>query len=189
MDSDSVVELRKFTKLVKSLEIQTLLNKLSHYKNSFIPVYISTADVFGHKFGPHSKELIKALKDIDSILKNFYHKCVKYHNGKCNISFLGDHGMEHVNTSINIKNIIDSISNDMSLKIGKDFYYFLDSTMVRVWWKLDNKEKLHIFHKKLLSNEVGTVASIIAKDIKIRKLVHHFQIRCAYHPPKKYNGS
>ena len=41
----------------------------------------------------------------------------------------------------------------MSLKIGKDFYYFLDSTMVRVWWKLDNKEKLHIFHKKLLSNE------------------------------------
>ena len=136
-----------------SSRIQTLLNKLSHYKNSFIPVYISTADVFGHKFGPHSKELIKALKDIDSILKNFYYKCVKHHNGKCNISFLGDHGMEHVNTSINIKNIIGSISNDMSLKLGKDFYYFLDSTMVRVWWKLDNKEKLHIFYKKLLSNE------------------------------------
>ena len=24
---------------------------------------------------------------------------------------------------------------------------------------------------------------------KIRKLVHNFQIRCAYYPPKKYNGS
>ena len=44
-------------------------------------------------------------------------------------------------------------------------------------------------NKGLLSDEVGTMASIISKDIKIRKLVHAFQIRCAYHPPKKYNGS
>ncbi len=43
--------------------------------------------------------------------------------------------------------------------------------------------------KKLLSNEVGTMASIISKDKKIRKLVHSFQIKKAYHPPKKYNGS
>ena len=44
-------------------------------------------------------------------------------------------------------------------------------------------------NKRLLSDEVGTMASIISKNIKIRKLVHAFQIRCAYHPPKKYNGS
>ena len=44
-------------------------------------------------------------------------------------------------------------------------------------------------NKKLLSNEVGVQASIIAKDKKIRKLVHDFQIKCAYYPPKKYNGS
>ena len=43
--------------------------------------------------------------------------------------------------------------------------------------------------KKLLSDEVGTMASIISKDKKIRKLVHAFQIKGAYHPPKKYNGS
>ena len=43
--------------------------------------------------------------------------------------------------------------------------------------------------KKLLSDEVGVCASIIAKDIKIRKLVHNFQVNCAYNPPKKYNGS
>ena len=43
--------------------------------------------------------------------------------------------------------------------------------------------------KKLLSDEVGVCASIIAKDIKIRKLVHSFQVNCAYNPPKKYNGS
>ena len=44
-------------------------------------------------------------------------------------------------------------------------------------------------NKNLLSDKVATVASIIAKDKKIRQLVHAFQIKCAYHPPKKYNGS
>ena len=44
-------------------------------------------------------------------------------------------------------------------------------------------------NKKFLSDEVGTMASIISKDKKIRKLVHAFQIKSAYHPPKKYNGS
>ena len=44
-------------------------------------------------------------------------------------------------------------------------------------------------NKKLLSDEVGSMASIISKDKKIRKLVHAFQIKSAYHPPKKYNGS
>jgi cytidylate kinase len=43
--------------------------------------------------------------------------------------------------------------------------------------------------KLLLSDEVGTVASIISKDKKIRKLVHAFQVKSAYFPPKKYNGS
>ena len=44
-------------------------------------------------------------------------------------------------------------------------------------------------NKKLLSDEVGTMAAIISKDKKIRHLVHAFQIKSAYHPPKKYNGS
>ena len=32
-------------------------------------------------------------------------------------------------------------------------------------------------------------ASIIAKDKKIRNIVHKFQQKCAYNPPKKYKGS
>jgi cytidylate kinase len=44
-------------------------------------------------------------------------------------------------------------------------------------------------NKILLSDEVGTMASIISKDSKIRKLVHAFQVKCAYDPPKNYNGS
>ena len=44
-------------------------------------------------------------------------------------------------------------------------------------------------NKSLLSDKVGTEASIISKDKKIRKLVHSFQINFAYNPPKKYKGS
>ena len=43
--------------------------------------------------------------------------------------------------------------------------------------------------KDLILDQVGTVASIISKDPKIRKMVHSFQVGFAYTPPKKYNGS
>ena len=44
-------------------------------------------------------------------------------------------------------------------------------------------------NKKLLSDEVGTEASIISKIKKNRELVHSFQSNIAYNPPKKYKGS
>ena len=44
-------------------------------------------------------------------------------------------------------------------------------------------------NKKLLTDKIGTEASLIAKDKNIRKLVHSFQIKCAYNPPKKFDGS
>jgi cytidylate kinase len=44
-------------------------------------------------------------------------------------------------------------------------------------------------NKMLLSDEIGTMASVISKNKNVRKLVHDFQIKSAYNPPKKYNGS
>ena len=55
--------------------------------------------------------------------------------------------------------------------------------------KIRNLNFKSLQKKKLLSDEVGTEASLIAKNKNIRKLVHAFQINCAYRPPKKYNGS
>jgi len=43
--------------------------------------------------------------------------------------------------------------------------------------------------KSLLSDKVGTEASVISKNKNIRKLVYSFQVNCAYNPPKNYNGS
>jgi len=52
------------------------------------------------------------------------------------------------------------------------------------------KLKINDLNKKeLVSDLVGTEASKIAKEENIRKLVHSFQINCAYNPPKKFKGS
>ncbi|MEC6987123.1 MAG: (d)CMP kinase [Pseudomonadota bacterium] len=55
--------------------------------------------------------------------------------------------------------------------------------------KIKNLDIKNLQNNKLLSDEVGNEASVIAKNKKIRKLVHSFQIDCAYRPPKKFNGS
>ena len=55
--------------------------------------------------------------------------------------------------------------------------------------KINNLKISSLHNKKLLSDKVAIIASIIAKDEKIRKWVHAFQVKCAYNPPKKYAGS
>ena len=55
--------------------------------------------------------------------------------------------------------------------------------------KIRNIKLSYLKKKSLLSNEVAISASEIAKDVKIRNIVHKFQQKCAYNPPRKYNGS
>ena len=55
--------------------------------------------------------------------------------------------------------------------------------------KISNLKIKDLNKKELLSDKVGTEASLIAKNKSIRKIVHKFQVRFAYNPPKKYSGS
>ncbi len=55
--------------------------------------------------------------------------------------------------------------------------------------KIKNLKTKDLENIALLSDEVGTEASIISKIINIRKLVYSFQINFAYNPPKKFKGS
>ena len=71
----------------------------------------------------------------------------------------------------------------LKIKYPKKFsLYFLKK-------KIKSLKIKDLENKKLISDKVGTEASIISKDIKIRKLVHSFQINFAYSPPKKFDGS
>ena len=55
--------------------------------------------------------------------------------------------------------------------------------------KISNLRLSYLKSKSLLSNEVALSASKIATDKKIRDIVHKFQQKCAYNPPKKFRGS
>ncbi len=72
---------------------------------------------------------------------------------------------------------------NLKLKFGNKFTYNL------VKHKIETLNLKKLTNKSLLSNEVALSASKIARDKKIRSIVHKFQQKCAYNPPKKYKGS
>ena len=83
------------------------------------------------------------------------------------------------------------------LDTGK-IYRFLAYYKIKLPKKFNNKFiKLKIkslkikdlTKKSLLSDKIGTEASIISKNKSIRKIVHSFQVNFAYNPPKMYRGS
>ena len=71
----------------------------------------------------------------------------------------------------------------LKLKNQKKFSYNL------VKYKINNMKLSYLKNKSLLSNEVSLLAAKIARDKKIRHIVHKFQQKYAYNPPKKYSGS
>ncbi len=71
----------------------------------------------------------------------------------------------------------------LKLKSPKKFNQKLIKTKIKSL-KLND-----LSNKALLSDKVGTEASIIAKKKGIRKLVHSFQLNIAYNPPTKFKGS
>ena len=71
----------------------------------------------------------------------------------------------------------------LKLKYPKKF------NLVYIKKKIKSLKIKDLENKKLLSDEVGTEASIISKIKKNRKLVHSFQLNIAYNPPSKYRGS
>ena len=59
----------------------------------------------------------------------------------------------------------------------------------RIKKKIKNIKIKDLNNKTLLSDKVATSAAMIARNKKIRKIVHKFQQKCAYCPPLRYAGS
>jgi len=55
--------------------------------------------------------------------------------------------------------------------------------------KIKNLKIKLLSNKNLLSDDVALSAAIVAKDKKIRDIVHKFQKKCAYKPPRQFYGS
>ena len=88
------------------------------------------------------------------------------------------YNLQHLDTG-RIYRLIGKIK----LENSKKFNYSL------IRKKIKNLNMNSLQNKKLLSDKVAVSASIVAKNKKIRSIVHQFQQRCAYSPPLKYSGS
>jgi len=71
----------------------------------------------------------------------------------------------------------------LKLNYKKKFSYSL------IKKKIDKIKMKELKNNNLLEDKVAISSSIIAKDKKIRNIVHKFQQKCAYSPPAKYSGS
>ena len=89
-----------------------------------------------------------------------------------------EYNLQHLDTG-RIYRIIGKLKLDNS----KKFNYSL------IRKKIKNLNMNSLQNKNLLSDKVAVSASIIAKDKKIRNIVHKFQQKCAYSPPLRFSGS
>ena len=68
-------------------------------------------------------------------------------------------------------------------------YYSKEYNIKYVKDKIKKLKISTLQNKQLISDKVGTEASIISKNKSIRKIVHKLQTDFAYNPPKKFKGS
>jgi predicted AlkP superfamily pyrophosphatase or phosphodiesterase len=131
------------------LRLQELEDNISKDYQLYL-VYQSVMDSLGHNYGPDSDEVKEGLQSLDKRLNKLYNDLISK-NRDMKFIFLGDHGMTSVHTQIDIEHEINIISNENNLKLGKDYIYFLDSTIFRIWYLNDATKVL--FDHKLKSNK------------------------------------
>ncbi len=103
----------------------------------FIFLHTGILDGVGHKYGPDSEEVSFALRRLDDILKRIS-SFLKNKYGEFNFVIFGDHGMVEVKDTVDVEMEL----KELDLKVGKDYVYFLDSTLARFWFFNENARRL-----------------------------------------------
>jgi predicted AlkP superfamily pyrophosphatase or phosphodiesterase len=104
---------------------------------SFAFLHIGDLDKVGHRYGPESREIKKVLKKIDKGIEQILN-VAKKHFQFVHIVIIGDHGMMQVERTVDIGSALE----ELPIKLGRDYLFFLDSTMARFWFFSDKAEKL-----------------------------------------------
>ncbi len=91
--------------------------------------HVGDLDSVGHRFGPKSPELKKAVKRIDEKISEAV-SFLKKRFGDLQLLIIGDHGMAEVQSCFDVAGYLRSLDiNDEKAPL-----YFIDSTMVRFWF-------------------------------------------------------
>jgi len=94
-------------------------------------------DVTGHKSGPRGAATKRAIARFDRTTGRIL-SAIEHSPAKILCITMSDHGMQP------IENLFDSQSRirRLPLRIGKDYLYFMDSTMIRFWFETASAEDI-----------------------------------------------
>lgn len=92
-------------------------------------IKFSALDVLGHKYGPRPEKMRGALKELDAQVAELTSVLRGTYGDSLEIVLLSDHGMSAVTRTIDVRPHLARAS----LKAGRDYLYFLDSTTLRFW--------------------------------------------------------
>jgi len=95
----------------------------------FIFLHIGDLDSIGHKYGPHSTEIERALRRVDDAVRQIFEFLGNIYDELSLVTF-GDHGMVQVRTCVDMAERLSALP----FCPGKDYLYFLDSTFARFWF-------------------------------------------------------
>ncbi|GIB79426.1 hypothetical protein VCSRO48_3334 [Vibrio cholerae] len=148
--------------------INNLINQVKESDDSLYFLYISASDHFGHKYGPDSNKFKNELSILDEKLEKLY-KLINNDNDMVNWMYVGDHGMTKIESRLDIISTVNSALSDFIF--GKDYIYFADSTVFKIWYL--SEEKKDEIDKKVISlfsqyefSSKGTLTT--EKDIGLR---------------------
>lgn len=122
-------------KLFLNKSAKNILKLTKKAKTDFVFSHFLDLEI-AHKYGVNSSETKKALERIDNIVRELDQE---------NLIIFSDHGMDDIEKKFDLKSELDNLG----LVYGKDYIYFLGSTMARFWFNNKNAENKT---KELLNN-------------------------------------
>lgn len=102
----------------------------------YYPMYLGKGDHIGHLHGPRSperREMVRAVDgEVEQIVTRFRGR---WPEGRFVI--FGDHGMIDVERTLSVMPLLRRAARGAGLRLGRDFEVWLDSTLVRLWFRQD----------------------------------------------------
>lgn len=128
-------------------------------RHRFAHIHLQELDAAGHWFGPEGNRLRALVRQTDGLIETFI-GTLRERYDTLKIIVFGDHGMVSVTRAVDVRPALTSTG----LVPGVDYVYFLDSTMVRLWF-LTQRSRSPLINA--LSNVAG-LRLVTAED-----KVHH----------------
>lgn len=130
-------------------------------------VFAQFSDTDGriHETGTQSDRATEIIRLVDSRVKEIK-EYLELHYESYNLFLLGDHGMSDVKEDVDADHYIKDYMKEKGNKYGKDYFFFLSSTLVHFWW--ENEAALLAIKEMMGDAFFASRGYVITPDIAVK---------------------